>query len=183
MDHLLSQLTGILDALDARLPSVRFRVRRFPDGVPYLRLTDLEVRRAALFVQDGQWIYLGEDRSGTAFEKVVGQVGDPPEDVVGQLVERRGVPRPRALPVRLAWALAVGVASAAGAWILLAVILALLVPGDGYIEGSQALPKLLNAVAAVAGLGIGWWLALRSWLSSWSLPVRESPKPAPRGRT
>ncbi|MBB2915370.1 hypothetical protein FHS43_006690 [Streptosporangium becharense] len=163
--HTQEQLTAVLDALDERLPGVRYRMRRFPDGVPYLRLTDLGTRRAALFLRDGRWVYLGEDRTGTAFEDVVGRFGDPPERVVGGLAARRHVPAPRPRPVRLARALGIGLVSAAGAWIFAAVIIAVLIPGDSYDSYDSGLESLLDALTVVAGLGVGWWLALRSWLS------------------
>ncbi|GAA2904915.1 hypothetical protein GCM10010517_71020 [Streptosporangium fragile] len=160
--HTQKQLTAVLDALDERLPGVRYRVRRFPDGAPYLRLTDLGTRHAALFLQDRQWVYLGEDRTGTAFEDVVGRFDDPPERVVGRLAARRHVPVPRPRSARLAWALGIGLVSAVGAGFFAAVIMAVLIPGDSY-DYDLGLEKVIDALAVVAGLGVGWWLALRSW--------------------
>ncbi|MFC7642083.1 hypothetical protein ACFQX6_14735 [Streptosporangium lutulentum] len=51
-------------ALDLRVPVVRHRLRKFPEGAPFLWLSYPGAGDAAIFLDRRQWIYLSEPKRG-----------------------------------------------------------------------------------------------------------------------
>ncbi|MEV8635469.1 hypothetical protein AB0395_27800 [Streptosporangium sp. NPDC051023] len=77
-------LRALGTALDVSAPVVRHRLRRFPEGTPFLRLHLPGASDAALFLEGRQWIYLsepGQDRPVTEF--AAGLLDDDPQGVGG----------------------------------------------------------------------------------------------------
>lgn len=158
----MHQLTELLDALDAQLPAVPYRIRHFPEGEEFLRLGLPDSARSILYVSGDQWICVGEDRSGMISQRCLGRVGEAPEAIVSRLAVPTGPPpRPRSRASRLIRTIAVGVASGVGACVLAAIVIAILVLGNGYGYGSDVVYWTINALAAGIGVGVGFWVAWR----------------------
>ncbi|MER6946027.1 hypothetical protein ABT294_18545 [Nonomuraea sp. NPDC000554] len=166
------RLDEILDALDTNLPAVRYRIRRFPEGTGFLLLISPDATRSTLFAQDGRWFCLTETSAGAAFGRDVGRVGDPPDRIVGRVARPARPRRPASGPVRVARAFGVGLSAGLGAGVLAALVMAIAVLGNGYGYGSDTVQGAINVLAAVIGVGVGIWLALRSWRSGRGLAGR-----------
>ncbi|MGV9310154.1 MULTISPECIES: hypothetical protein [unclassified Nonomuraea] len=157
----MHQLTELLDALDAQLPAVPYRIRHFPEGEEFVRLGLPDSARSIVYVSGDQWICVGEDRSGLISQRCLGRVGEAPEEIVSRLATPLPPPRPRSRVSRLVRTVAVGVASGAAACVLAAIVIAVLVLGNGYGYGSDVVHWTINALAAGIGVGVGFWVAWR----------------------
>ncbi|GAA2874787.1 hypothetical protein GCM10010517_35540 [Streptosporangium fragile] len=158
-----SALRALGAALDLHAPMVRHSLKAFPEGEPFLRLRVPGAGGATVFVHARQWICLSEpEPGGVAGQLTAGQVDDDPALVVGRLMSvmapvrgRRGV-----LP-RVLKAAAVGGLAAAGVGLLCAVIMAVLVVGNGHLDDTTT--AVVYTLAVLLGLGSGLWVALRVW--------------------
>ncbi|MEU4547559.1 hypothetical protein [Nonomuraea dietziae] len=160
------RLNEFLDALDARLPYVRYQVRRFPEGEDFLQLNVPGTARATVFIQDGEWICLSETASDVTLQRALGSVDEQPQTVVDRLSFPARASKPRSRRARVLRAVGLGLAAALGAAVLAAVVLAVLVLGNGYGYGSDTVRSTINALAAVCGAAVGVWVVRRSWRAS-----------------
>ncbi|WP_329082117.1 hypothetical protein [Streptosporangium sp. NBC_01469] len=151
-------------ALDVHAPMARHGVRTFPEGTPFLWLTVPGAGGAIVFLDDRHWICLSEPgRGGVAVQLVAGGVDDDPALVVSRLmVVMTPVPRPaggrlsRALKVGL-----LGLAGGAGMGVLAALLMAVLVAGNGYTSDTTI--RVVYVLAALIGVATGLWVSLRWW--------------------
>jgi len=151
-------------ALDVHAPTARHGVRTFPEGTPFLWLTVPGAGGATVFLDELQWICLSEpERGGVTVQLVAGRVDDDPALVVGRLMAvMTPVPRPfggrlkRALKVGL-----LGIAGGAGVGLLAALLMAILVAGNGYT--SQETIRAVYVLAVLIGVATGLWVSLRWW--------------------
>lgn len=148
-------------ALDLHAPTARHGVRAFPEGTPFLWLIVPGAGGATVFLDDRQWICLSEpERGGVTVQLVAGGIDDDPALVVGRImtvmvpVPRRRGRLPRALGAGL-----LGIVGGAGVGLLAALLMAVLVAGNGYV--SDAAIKVVYALAALIGVGAGCWVVLR----------------------
>jgi hypothetical protein len=140
-------------ALDLRAPVVRYRLwLSFPGA-----------GGATIFLDRRQWIYLSEPRRGeVAVQLAAGQVDDDPALVVERLMPvMTPVRRRRSTLVRVLVASGIGLATCAGVGLLSAVLMAILVAGNGYLSDKTTV--VVYALAALLGVGAGLWLAWRWW--------------------
>ncbi|MBE1561910.1 hypothetical protein [Nonomuraea africana] len=163
MDQSEKRLSEFLDALDVQLPFVRYQVRRFPEGEEFLRLSVPGAARSTVFIQDGEWICLSETASDVTLQRALGSVEEQPEAVVGRLSFPVRVPPPLPRGIRLVRAVGFGLAAAVGTAVLAAVVLTVLVFGNGYGYGSDAVHWTINTLAIVCGAVVGGWVGRRSW--------------------
>lgn len=150
-------------ALDVHAPTARHGVRTFPEGTPFLWLTVPGAGGATVFLEERHWICLSEpDRGGVTVQLVAGGVDDDPALVVGRLLTvMTPVPRP---PGGLARALRVsllGLAGGMGVGLLAALLMAILVAGNGYTSDTTI--GAVYVLAALIGVGTGLWVSLRWW--------------------
>ncbi|MBB5083605.1 hypothetical protein [Nonomuraea endophytica] len=162
-EHADPRLEALLDALDADLPFVRYRIRRFPQGPRCAVLSVHESTRILVFVQDRQWVCVTETTAGRVSRQTLGTVEEAPKIIVSR-IPLLHVGRPaQGRAVRLARALGLGFAAAIGAGVLAAALMAILVLGNGYGYGSDAVRTSINILALVIGAAVGAWVARRSW--------------------
>ncbi|MFI7539383.1 hypothetical protein [Streptosporangium sp. NPDC049376] len=156
-------LRALGTALDANAPVIRHRLRRFPEGTPFLRLRLPGASDAALFLDGRQWIYLSEPgRGAPVTEFAAGQLDDDPEVVVERLMSVMGRSQGRTWrPGRLLRALAFGFGAAALVCVLSGLIMAVLVGGSGYV--SEASTRGVYVLAVLFGLIAGVWVGIRRW--------------------
>ncbi|GAA3120541.1 hypothetical protein GCM10017600_72350 [Streptosporangium carneum] len=145
-------------------PTVRHRLRRFPEGTPFLKLRLPGEGDATLFLDGHQWIFLsepGDDRPATQF--AAGLVEDAPEVVVERVMSvmarrvRRAAPAGRALK-----SCALGLVTAVGVGLLSAVVMAILIGGNGY-PLSDVSSVAVYVLAALLGVAAGVWVGVRWW--------------------
>ena len=150
-------------ALDLRAPVVRHRLRKFPEGAPFLWLSFPGAGGATIFLDRRQWIYLSEPKRGeVAVQLAAGQVDDDPALVVERLIPvMTPVRRRRSTLVRVLVASGIGLAAGAGVGLLSAVLMAILVAGNGYLSDTTTV--VVYALAALLGVVAGLWLAWRWW--------------------
>ncbi|MGJ6966637.1 hypothetical protein ACSDR0_32470 [Streptosporangium sp. G11] len=150
-------------ALDTHAPTVRHGVRTFPEGTPFLWLTVPRAGGAVVFLEDRHWICLSEpERGGVTVQLVAGGVDDDPALVVERLMAVM-TPVPRAAG-GLSHALRVGLlglAGGAGAGLLAALLMAVLVAGNGYTSDTTI--RVVYVLAALIGVAAGLWVSLRWW--------------------
>jgi len=148
-------------ALDQHAPMARHGVRAFPEGAPFLWLTVPGAGGATVFLDDRRWICLSEpDRGGVTVQLFAGGVDDDPALVVGRLMTVM-VPAPRRTG-RLWCALRAGMfglLAGAGAGLLAALLMAILIAGNGYTSGTAV--RVVYILAALIGVGFGCWVGLR----------------------
>ncbi|GAA3040830.1 hypothetical protein [Streptosporangium longisporum] len=150
-------------AIDLHAPMARHGVRAFPEGSPFIWLTVPGMGGATVFLDGRRWICLSEpERGGTTVQLVAGTVDDDPELVVGRLM---GVltPAPRSLSalslaLRAGW---LGLVSGVGAALLAALLMAILVAGNGYTSDTSV--GVVHVIAVLIGVVCGAWVALRRW--------------------
>ncbi|MFI6512567.1 hypothetical protein ACIBCT_33595 [Streptosporangium sp. NPDC050855] len=150
-------------AIDLHAPMARHGVRAFPEGSPFIWLTVPGMGGATVFLDGRRWICLSEpERGGTTVQLVAGTVDDDPEVVVGRLM---GVltPAPRSLSalslaLRAGW---LGLVGGVGAALLAALLMAILVAGNGYTSDTSV--GVVHAIAVLIGVTCGAWVALRRW--------------------
>jgi hypothetical protein len=150
-------------ALDLRAPVVRHRLKKFPEGAPFLWLSFPGAGGAAIFLDRRQWIYLSEPKRGeVAVQLAAGQVDDDPALVSERLLPvMTPVRRRRSAAVRVLAASGIGLAAGAGVGLLSAVLMAILVAGNGYLSDTSTV--VVYALAALLGVASGLWLAWRWW--------------------
>ncbi|MGC5014506.1 hypothetical protein ACLQ2R_27390 [Streptosporangium sp. DT93] len=150
-------------ALDLHAPMARHGVRAFPEGTPFVWLTVPGLGGATVFLDGRRWICLGEpERGGATVQLVAGTVDDDPEIVVGRLLGVL-VPPPRRLGglSLAARAGGLGLLAGTGAALLAALLMAILVAGNGYT--SETSVGVVYSIAALIGVTCGSWVALRRW--------------------
>ncbi|MEU0519227.1 hypothetical protein [Streptosporangium sp. NPDC006007] len=156
-------LRALGTALDANAPVVRHGLRRFPEGTPFLWLSSPESGDATVFLDHRQWIYLNEPEPGRpAGQFAAGRVEDDPEVVVERLMSVMVPDRRRS--GRLSRALKCGgpgLAAGAGMGFLSAMIMAVLVGGNGYV--SDASTAGVYVLATLVGVATALWVGIRRW--------------------
>lgn len=151
-----ARLMAMVDALDAAAPGVRCKIRHFPEGQPYLRLT-ASGSHSILFAQEDCWVCLSSDRSGTTRQGIVGDVSESPQTVIGRLGQAFGSGRSSSRRLRslgqvgAALVVAVLAAGAGGA------VLAMAVPGAPYGTTADTVRFVITVLAVTIGIAAGGW--------------------------
>ncbi|MEV7014001.1 hypothetical protein [Streptosporangium sp. NPDC051022] len=150
-------------ALDANAPVVHHRLRRFPEGTPFLWLRLPGASGATLFLDRHRWIYLSEPGpDGPVTEFAAGRVEDDPKIVVERLMSVMvRPPRRGGRFMRLLKSGVLGFAAAAGTGVLSALVMAILVAGNGYVTETSIV--WVDVLAVVIGVAAGLWVGVRWW--------------------
>ncbi|MFF3438683.1 hypothetical protein [Streptosporangium sp. NPDC002721] len=150
-------------ALDVHAPKAGHGVRTFPDGTPFLWLTVPGAGGATVFLEERHWICLSEPaRGGVTVQLVAGGVDDDPALVVSRIMTvMTPVPRRAGGLVRVLRTVLLGLAGGAGVGLLSALLMAILVAGNGYTSDTTI--GVVYVLAALIGVGTGLWVSLRRW--------------------
>ncbi|MEU8377896.1 hypothetical protein [Streptosporangium sp. NPDC048865] len=150
-------------ALDVHAPAAGHGVRTFPDGTPFLWMTVPRAGGAIVFLEERHWICLSEPgRGGATVQLVAGGIDDDPALVVGRIMTvMTPAPRPAGGLARALKAGLLGLAGGAGVALLSALLMAILVAGNGYTSDTTI--GVVYVLAALIGVATGLWVSLRWW--------------------
>ncbi|MFC4117223.1 hypothetical protein [Nonomuraea zeae] len=149
-------LDAVIDALDASRPWIRYRIRRFPEGEPYLRLT-VAGCHMIVFVQETTWFCLSWDHSGVARLSALGDVSESPQSIVERLRQPAASRRSRSPIFAILGRLAAAAMVVVTATVVIGALLAVAVPAAGYSTARDTVRIVISALAIGAGLIAGGW--------------------------